>query len=57
MRIRRFFMALLLAAAPALAIAQQPDDDDVVALPEPAILALLGVGAVALVVTRRKKRK
>jgi PEP-CTERM motif len=55
MRIRAFFVALMMVATPLLAFAQAQDDTNVV--PEPATLALLGVGAVALIVARANKRK
>ena len=56
MRIRRFFVALMMAAAPILAFGQVEDDTDNT-IPEPATLALLGVGAAALIIARVNKRK
>ena len=55
-RIRQLFLALLMLAAPMVASAQD-DDDDVIALPEPATLALLGAGVAAVIVARTAKRK
>ena len=58
MRIREFFVALMMAAAPILAFADTSDFDDTTnTVPEPATLALLGVGAVALLIARKNKRK
>ena len=53
-RIRQFLVALMLVAAPSFAFAQ---DDEAFAVPEPATLALLGVGVVAFIVARVNKRK
>ena len=54
MKIRQFFVAAIAAATPVVAFAT----DDVFTVPEPATLALLGVGAIALiVVARANKRK
>ena len=55
MRIRQLFFALLMLATPMVSFAL--DNDDEVPLPEPATLALLGAGVVAVIVTRAKKRK
>jgi hypothetical protein len=56
MRIRKFFVALMMAAAPILALASwSPDTTGTI--PEPETLALLGVGAVALLIARKNKRK
>ena len=54
MRIQKFFVALMMAAAPIIAFA---DFSDTTTVPEPATLALLGVGAVALLIARKNKRK
>jgi hypothetical protein len=56
MIIRKLLVVAMVAAAPVLAYAQD-DDDDVATVPEPATLALLGVGVVALVLARTNKRK
>ena len=53
MRVRQFLVAVMMATAPVLAFAQ----DDTNPVPEPAMLALLGIGAVALIVARANKRK
>ena len=54
MRIRQFFLAVMMATAPILASADDNNSDDIVnTIPEPATLALLGVGAVALIVARK----
>jgi hypothetical protein len=55
MRIRKFFVALMMAAAPTLAFADTSDFIDTV--PEPATLALLGVGVAAWLISRKNKRK
>ena len=55
MRIRQFFLALMMAAVPIVALADNADDDNVV--PEPVTLALLGIGAAALAISRASKRK
>ena len=52
MRIQKFFVALMMAAAPILAFADSTDT-----VPEPATLALLGVGVVALLISRKNKGK
>ena len=58
MQIRKLFLALLIAAAPIVAFADTTDNtDDTTNLPEPATLALLGIGAVAFVIARVNKRK
>jgi hypothetical protein len=57
MIIRKLFVVAMVAAAPVLAYADDADDDTVATVPEPATLALLGVGVVALVLARTNKRK
>jgi hypothetical protein len=60
MRIRKFFAALMMVAAPILAFADTTIGHDFIdtdTVPEPATLALLGVGAVALLIARKNKRK
>jgi len=53
MKIRQFVIATLILAIPAMAIAGPAGPT----LPEPETLALVGIGAVALVVARWRKRK
>jgi hypothetical protein len=57
-RIRQLLMVLMMFAAPMVAFAVD-DDDDLApgVLPEPGTLALLAVGAVALVAVRKNNRK
>jgi hypothetical protein len=55
MRIRQLFLALLISTSPVLAFAQDSDTDNTV--PEPGTLALLGIGAAALIILRANKRK
>ena len=61
MRIRQFFVAVMMATAPILAFAVDvcgaDDNDNVCTVPEPATLALLAVAAVALTIARVHKRK
>jgi hypothetical protein len=54
-RISMSLAVLLLAAAPAFAQTQPPDDDDT-AIPEPGVLALIGIGAAAVLIGRRNKK-
>lgn len=56
MVIRKLFVVAMMVAAPVVAYAFD-DDDTVTAVPEPATLALLGVGVAALVIARANKRK
>jgi hypothetical protein len=55
-RITMSLAVLLLAAAPAFAQTQPPDDDDTAVVPEPGVLALIGIGAAAVLIGRRNKK-
>ena len=52
MKIRHRIVATLAFAVPVMAYASAP-----IAVPEPETYALLGIGAVALVIARRHRRK
>ena len=47
---------LFMAAAPAFAQIIDDEDDVISTIPEPGILALIGIGALAVVVARRGKK-
>ncbi|HLX28298.1 MAG TPA: PEP-CTERM sorting domain-containing protein [Casimicrobiaceae bacterium] len=57
MVIRKLLVIGMVVAAPVVAYAFDDTDDTVAAVPEPATLALLGVGVAALVIARTNKRK
>jgi PEP-CTERM motif-containing protein len=56
MRIRQLLVAVLMAIAPILAFGVD-NDDDINTVPEPSALALLAIGAAALIISRANKRK
>jgi hypothetical protein len=47
----------MMVAAPIVAFADDENDDTVAVLPEPGTLALLAVGAAALIAARKNNRK
>jgi hypothetical protein len=51
MNARRLLLAVTMSAVPTLAVAGVPQ------VPEPETLALLGIGAIALVISRWRKKK
>lgn len=54
MRTLLILSTLLFAAAPAFA--QPAPEDDIVSIPEPSVIALIGIGGLAVLLGRRGKK-